>query len=181
MTSPGTKSSYPRPPQSLNPSKCFHLVGTRRLARGQWSHSTISGGGGSTIPPPRMSPEQPLLGIGLYVQLHERQACPKVNSFHEGVGQTFARDGLLSYRPLPERGQIFNPSPPSPSFVERLGGTRLTLYSLKMLSLIEALIRRPASSCLATTSRKPESDTHLMPRWVLSPVISYVLGANILT
>ena len=26
MTSPGTKSSYPRPPQSLNPSKVFSYV-----------------------------------------------------------------------------------------------------------------------------------------------------------
>ena len=67
---------------------------------------------------PERSPKQPLPGIGLHDPLHDRQACPKLNSFNQGVGQISLRGGLLSCRPLPKHGQIcYNPAPP---IVERL-------------------------------------------------------------
>ena len=62
---------------------------------------------------PERSPKQPLPGIGLQDFLHYRQACPKFNSFHQGVGQISPREGLLSCRPFPKRGQRCDiPSPP---------------------------------------------------------------------
>ena len=60
-----------------------------------WSVSTIGVGGDTTILFPGRSPKQPLPGIGLHDPLHGRQACPKLNSFHEGVGQISPRKGLF--------------------------------------------------------------------------------------
>ena len=41
------------------------------------------GGGGDTmISPPGMARKQPFPGIGLHDPLHDRQACPNLNSFH---------------------------------------------------------------------------------------------------
>ena len=42
-------------------------------------------GGDTTIPPLGRSPKQPLPGIGLRDPLHGRQACPKFNSFYQGL------------------------------------------------------------------------------------------------
>ena len=64
------------------------------------------GGGDTTITSPGRSPKQPLPGTGLHDLPHGRQACSKFISFHEGVGQISPREGLLSCRPLPKRGQI---------------------------------------------------------------------------
>ena len=78
------------------------------------SVSTIGGGGDTTIPSPGRSPKQLLPGIGLHDPLHDRQACPEFNSFHQGVGQLSLREGLFSCPPLPKRGQICDiPAPPS--------------------------------------------------------------------
>ena len=71
------------------------------------------GGGDTTIPSPGRSRKQPLPGIGLHDHLHGRQACPKFNKFHQGVGQISLREGIFSYHPLPKRGQIcYIPAPP---------------------------------------------------------------------
>ena len=59
-----------------------------------------------TIPSPGRSPKQLLPGIGLHDPLHCRQACPEFNSFYEGIGQIFPREGLFSCRPLLKQGKI---------------------------------------------------------------------------
>ena len=80
------------------------------------------GGGDTTIPSPGRSPKQPLSGTGLHDDpLHDRQACPELNSFHKGVCQISPREGLFSCRPLPKRGQICD-IPAPPPIVERLHG-----------------------------------------------------------
>ena len=82
------------------------------LSPGGMSASTIGGGGGTTIPSLGMAPKQPLPGIALHNPLHGWQACPKFNSFHQGVGQISPPEGLFSCRPLPKRGQIcYIPTP----------------------------------------------------------------------
>ena len=55
------------------------------------SCSTIGEGGDTTIPSPGRSPKHLLPGIGIHDPLHGRQACPKSNSFHQGVGQICPR------------------------------------------------------------------------------------------
>ena len=55
----------------------------------------LGGGGDTTTLSPGRSPKQPLPGIGLHDPLHGRQACPKFNSFHEGVGQISPREVLF--------------------------------------------------------------------------------------
>ena len=78
------------------------------------SRSTIGGVGDTTIPSPVWSSKQPFPGIGLHDPQHGRQACPESTSFHQGVGQTFPREGLFSCRSLPKRGQICDiPDPPN--------------------------------------------------------------------
>ena len=59
-----------------------------------------------TIPSPGKSPKQPLPGLGLHDPLHGRQACTEFISFHQGVGQIYPREGLLSCRLFSKRGQI---------------------------------------------------------------------------
>ena len=44
-------------------------------------------------------------GIGLHNPLHGRQACPELNSFHQGVGQIRPPEGLFSCSPLSKRGK----------------------------------------------------------------------------
>ena len=79
------------------------------------SRSTNGEGGDTTIPFLGKSPKQPLPGIGLHDPLHGRQAYPEFNSFHPGVGRIFLREGLVSCRPFPKRGQICDiSSPPQP-------------------------------------------------------------------
>ena len=80
------------------------------------SRSTIGKCGDTTIPSPGRSPKQPLPGIGLHDPLHGRQACPEFNSFHQGVGQIYPREGLFSCRLFPKRGQFcYIPAPPPQS------------------------------------------------------------------
>ena len=67
---------------------------------------TNGGGGDTTIPSPEMARKQPLPGIGLHDPLHNRQACPEFNLFHQGVGQISLPEGLFLCRPLPKPGQI---------------------------------------------------------------------------
>ena len=55
------------------------------------SCSTIGEGGDMTIPSPGRSPKHHLPGIELHDPLHGRQAYPKINSFHQGVGQICPR------------------------------------------------------------------------------------------
>ena len=62
---------------------------------------------------PWTSPEEPLPGIGLHDTLNGRQACPELNSFHQGIGQTCPREVFFSCHLLPKRGQICLPLPPS--------------------------------------------------------------------
>ena len=65
------------------------------------------------ISSPRRSPKQPLAGIELHDPLHDRKACPEFYSFHQGIGQISPREGLISCRLLPKRGQICDiPDPP---------------------------------------------------------------------
>ena len=81
---------------------------------------TIGEGGDTTIPSPGMARKQPLPGIRLHDALHDRQACPEFNSFHQGVGQISPPERLFSCRPLSKRGQVcYIPAPPPP-IVERL-------------------------------------------------------------
>ena len=60
------------------------------------------GGKDSTIPSPRMSPENPLQSTGRHDPLHGRQTCSESNFFHKFVGQTCPREGedlfVPSYR-----------------------------------------------------------------------------------
>ena len=78
------------------------------------SRSTIETGGDTTIPSPGRSPKQPLPGIGLHNPLHDRQACPEFNSFHQGVSQVCLRGALFPCRPLNRRGLICDiPHPPN--------------------------------------------------------------------
>ena len=73
----------------------------------------------TTIPSPRRSPKQPLPGIGLHDPLHGRQACPELNSFHQGVGKIRPRWGLFSCRLLLKQGQTCDILA-TPPIVERL-------------------------------------------------------------
>ena len=75
------------------------------------------GGGDTIILSPVRSTKPPLPGLGLHDPLHDRQACPKFNSFHPGgSGQTCPPwEGLFSCRPHPERGQICDIPHPSQS------------------------------------------------------------------
>ena len=50
--------------------------------------SKIEGGGDTTISSPGMALKQPLPEIGLHDPLHGRLACPELNPFRHGVGQT---------------------------------------------------------------------------------------------
>ena len=97
--------------------------GLTHLARPK-SVSTIGGGGDTTIPSSGMTPKQPFPGIGLHDPLYGRQACPKVNSFHQGVGQVSPWAMPFSCRPLQKRGQICD-IPAPPPIVERLQTIRL--------------------------------------------------------
>ena len=75
---------------------------------------TIEEGGDTTIPSPGMARKQPLPGIRLHDALHDRQACPELNSFHQGVDQISPPERLFSCRPLSKRGQVcYIPAPPN--------------------------------------------------------------------
>ena len=63
---------------------------------GRGYDDSVPGDGTKTTPP----------GIGLHYPLHDRQACPESNSFHQGVGQISPPEGLFLCRPLLKRGQI---------------------------------------------------------------------------
>ena len=82
------------------------------------------GGRGYDDSVPGRSPKQPLPGIGLHDPLHDRQACPKFNSFHQEIGQISPREGLVSCRPLPKRGQICD-IPGAGTRASHRGGTRV--------------------------------------------------------
>ena len=81
---------------------------------GPTSVPTIGEGGDTSIPSPGMAQKQPLPGIRLHDPLHNRQACPEFNSFHQGVGQISPPERLSSCRPLSKRGQVcYIPAPPN--------------------------------------------------------------------
>ena len=83
------------------------------LSQPRSSVPTIGEGGDTTIPSPGMARKQPLPGIRLHDALHDRQACPEFNSFHQGVGQMSPSKRLFSCRPLSKRGQVcYIPPPP---------------------------------------------------------------------
>ena len=84
--------------------------GARNRAFQRWG-----GGGDTTIPSPGRSPKQPLPGIGLHDTLHDRQACPEFNCFHQRFGQISPQEGLFSCRPLPKRGRICDIPAPLPN------------------------------------------------------------------
>ena len=75
---------------------------------------TIGEGGDTTVPSPGMARKQPLPGIRLHDALHDRQACPEFNSFHQGVGQISPPEMLFSCCPLSKRGQVCYIPPPPP-------------------------------------------------------------------
>ena len=52
-----------------------------------------------------------------YGTLHGRQVCPEINSFRLRAGIMCPLQGILTRRPLPNRGQIYHTHTP---FVERL-------------------------------------------------------------
>ena len=43
------------------------------------------GGRDTAIPSPGRSPKQALPGIGRHDPLHGQEACPEINSFHQGL------------------------------------------------------------------------------------------------
>ena len=71
-----------------------------------YSHFNVWGGN-TSFPSPWWSPKQPLPGI------HGRQACPEFNSFQQGGGHIYRREGVFSRRPLPKRGQVCDIPAPS--------------------------------------------------------------------
>ena len=84
-------------------------------ATGGYSYHDDSneGGGDTTIVSSGRSPKQPLPGIGLHDPLHGRQACPKFNSFHEGIGQISPREGHSSAVPSQNVDKFVTSPPPS--------------------------------------------------------------------
>ena len=64
-----------------------------------------------------MSPKQTLPVMVLYDPVHGWQACPKLNSFHQGGCQTCPREKLFSSRtPSQLGGKFRTPPPPAYSF-----------------------------------------------------------------
>ena len=96
--------------------------------------STIGEGGDTTIPSPGRSPQKTLPGIRLHDTLYGRQACPELNSFHQGIGQISPREGLFSCHPVPKRGQIYD-IPPPPPIVERLAPHRHSWYLFRCAAM----------------------------------------------
>ena len=90
----------------------------------------IGGEGDSTIPPPGMSPQQPL---------HGRRTSSESNSFDKEGGQICPREGIFLVPPPPKTGKILNIPPPIrwttlvvPRPLERIPGEVLsrTKYAL---------------------------------------------------
>ena len=104
----GNAINYYNSNTNSNSNRSLHASGVSYLVFSIHDSRSTMVGGGSTIPSPGMSLEQPLLGIG-QLDLHGRQACS--THFIRGTVKYVLWRGFFSCRHLPKQGKNWDISP----------------------------------------------------------------------